>query len=82
MSPRDAAWLAWYMCAVSLMLTVLGLVLLVISRSPVGAPVYAGAPVFDYWLVNSVIAVSFSTVGGVVAPVSLPTTPWAGSSAQ
>ena len=56
MSLRDATWLAWYMCAVSLMLTVFGLVLLIVSQSPVGAPVYAGAPVFDYWLVNSVIA--------------------------
>jgi hypothetical protein len=52
----------------SLVLTVLGLLLLVVSQSPVGAPVYAGAPVFDYWLVNTVIAVSFSAVGAVIAP--------------
>ena len=56
------------MCVFSLVLTVLGLLLLVVSQSPVGAPVYAGAPVFDYWLVNSVIAVSFSAVGAVIAP--------------
>jgi hypothetical protein len=68
MHRRDDAWLAWYMCSVSLMLTVLGLLLLVVSRSPAGAPVYAGAPVFDYWLVNTVVAVSFSTVGGLIAP--------------
>jgi len=62
MSPREAAWLAWYLCAVSLMLTVLGLLFLVTSRF------HAGAPVFDYWLINTVIAVSFSTVGAVIAP--------------
>src|SRR5215216_1495422 len=64
MNPRTATWLAWYMCVVSLTLMTLGLVLLVLSRSPV----YADAPVFDYWLVNTVIAISFSTVGGVIAP--------------
>jgi hypothetical protein len=68
MHRREDAWLAWYMCSVSLMLTVLGLLLLVVSRSPAGAPVYAGAPVFDYWLVNTVVAISFSTVGGLIAP--------------
>src|SRR3712207_4116453 len=66
--PRVATWLAWSVCGLSLALTVLGLLLLVVSQSPVGAPVYAGAPVFDYWLVNTVIAVSFSAGGGVIAP--------------
>ena len=75
MSPREAAWLAWYMCTVSLMLTALGVALLVVSRSPTGAPVYAGAPVFDYWLVNAVVAVSFSTAGAVVAPRLPPHNP-------
>jgi hypothetical protein len=50
------------MCAGSLMLTVLGLLFLVTSRSRMGAPV------FDYWLINTVIAVSFSTVGAVITP--------------
>jgi hypothetical protein len=68
LSLRTAVWLAWTMCAVSLALTALGLLLLVVSRSTVGAPVYAGAPVFDYWLLNTVVAVSFSTVGAVIAP--------------
>jgi hypothetical protein len=75
MNRREAAWLASYMCAVSLMLTVLGLLFLFVSRSPVGAPVYAGASVYDFWLVNTVIAVSFSTVGGVVAPRLPPHNP-------
>src|SRR5215212_799341 len=68
LSPRATALLAWCLCAVSLMLTVLGLFLLVVSRSPVGVPVYAGAPVFDFWLVNTVVAISFSTVGAMITP--------------
>jgi hypothetical protein len=75
MSAREAAWLAWYLCAVSLTLTVLGLFLLVVSQSPAGAPVYAGAPVFDYWLENTVVVISFSTVGAVIAPRLPPRNP-------
>jgi hypothetical protein len=71
MNPRTATWLAWYMCVVSLTLMSLGLFLLVLSRSPV----YADAPVFDYWLVNTIVAVSFSTVGGVIAPRLPPRNP-------
>jgi hypothetical protein len=62
MSSRKAARLAWCMCAASLVLTVLGLLLLVTSQSRTGAPVY------DYWLVNTVIAIGFSTVGVVITP--------------
>jgi hypothetical protein len=75
MSAREAAWLAWYLCAVSLTLTVLGLFLLLVSRSPAGAPVYAGGPVFDYWLENTVVVISFSTVGAVIAPRLPPHNP-------
>jgi hypothetical protein len=53
-----------------LTLTVLGLFLLAVSRSTVGVPVYAGAPVYDYWLENTVIAISFSTVGTIIVPPS------------
>ena len=42
MSSSGAAWLAWYMCAVSLALAALGLFLLALSR--VALP---GAPVFE-----------------------------------
>src|SRR5215203_1018562 len=62
MNQRHDAWLAWCLCAVSLVLTVLGLLLLITSRSRMGAPVY------DYWLVNTVIAIGFSTVGAVITP--------------
>ncbi|MDP8946304.1 MAG: hypothetical protein M3N03_10310, partial [Actinomycetota bacterium] len=62
MSSRKAARLAWCMWAASLVLTVLGLLFLITSRSRTGAPVY------DYWLVNTVIAIGFSTVGAVITP--------------
>jgi hypothetical protein len=62
MNKRHDAWLAWYMCAVSLVLTVLGLLFLITSQFSTGAPVY------DYWLVNTVIAIGFSTVGVVITP--------------
>src|ERR671912_1427014 len=60
MNRRHDAWLAWCMCAVSLVLTGLGHLFLKTSRSRTGAPVY------DYWLVNTVIAIGFSTVGAVI----------------
>ena len=69
MSRREAAWLAWYMCAVSLALTVLGLLFLVTSQS------HTGAPAYDYWLVNTVVAISFSTVGGMIASRLPPQNP-------
>jgi len=50
------------MWAASLVLTVLGLLFLITSQSRTGAPVY------DYWLVNTVIAIGFSTVGAVITP--------------
>ena len=62
MNQRHDAWLARCMCAVSLVLTVLGLLFLITSRFRTGAPVY------DYWLVNTVIAIGFSTVGAVITP--------------
>jgi PAS domain S-box-containing protein len=75
LSPRATALLARSLCAVSLTLTVLGLFLLVVSRSPVGVPVYAGAPLYDYWLENTVIAISFSTVGAIITPRLPPQNP-------
>ena len=69
MSAQESAWLAWYMCAASLMMTALGLLLLIASQSRVSAPV------FDYWLLNTVIAVSFSPVGAIIAPRLPPRNP-------
>src|SRR5918992_1412266 len=62
MNQRHDAWLAWCLCAVSLVLTVLGLLLLMASRWRTGPPFY------DYWLVNTVIAFGFSTVGARIPP--------------
>jgi hypothetical protein len=61
MSMRAAAWLAWSLCALSLALTVLGLLLLVLCW------VRPGVNVFDYWVETTAIAVSFSTVGALIA---------------
>jgi hypothetical protein len=69
MSAKESAWLAWYMCAVSLTMAAFGLLLLLASRSGTGAPVY------DYWLLNTVIAVSFSPVGAIIAPRLPPRNP-------
>jgi hypothetical protein len=74
-SPRATALLAWCLCGISLTLTALGIFLLAVSQSPVGVPVYAGAPVYDYWLENTVIAISFSTVGAIVTPRLPPRNP-------
>jgi hypothetical protein len=60
-STHSAPWLAWSMCALSLALTALGLLLLVLGR------LRSGANIFDYWIETTAIAVSFSTVGAVIA---------------
>ncbi len=62
MGPKEAAWLAWYMCALSLMLTALGLVLLVLSRE------HHGVLIFEQWAEDAVVAIGFSTIGAFVAP--------------
>jgi hypothetical protein len=63
MRSSEATWLAWYMCALSLLFAALGLFLLVWSR--VALP---GAPVFEQWAEDAVVAVGFSTLGAIVAP--------------
>jgi hypothetical protein len=62
MSPKEAAWLSWYMCVLSLVLTALGLLLLVLGRE------HLGGLVFEQWAEDAVVAVGFSTIGAVVAP--------------
>jgi hypothetical protein len=61
MSHRTVTWLAWSLCGLSLMLTVLSLFLLMRSWS------YPNVHVFDFWVENTMVAVVFSTVGAVVA---------------
>jgi hypothetical protein len=60
LSHRTAAWLAWSMCALSLVLTTLSLLLLRLNLS------HPGVHIFDYWIENTVVAASFSTVGAVI----------------
>ncbi|MDQ4004642.1 MAG: hypothetical protein M3259_12550, partial [Actinomycetota bacterium] len=61
MSKRTATWLAWTMCALSLALTTLSLVLLYLNY-------HLGVRIYDYWLENTVFAVSFSIAGAIIAP--------------
>src|SRR5215213_5977585 len=61
MSRRAAARLAWSLCALSLALTVLSLLLLALNLS------HSVAHVYDYWLENTVLAVSFSILGAIIA---------------
>jgi hypothetical protein len=63
------AWLAWSMCALSLALTVLSLLLLVLSLS------YPGVHIFDHWVDSTLFAMGFSTVGAVIAPRTPPHNP-------
>jgi formate-dependent nitrite reductase membrane component NrfD len=63
-----AARLAWSMCAVSLTLTALSLLLLALNLS------HPGINVYDYWLENTFQAVSFSIIGAIVAS-RLPANP-------
>jgi len=61
MSTRAPAWLAWSVCALSLVLTALGLVFLALNRS------HPGVPVFDFAFRSTVIVASCSTVGVLIA---------------
>jgi hypothetical protein len=61
MSRRTAAWLAWSLCALSLALTALSLVLLALNLAHLDAHLY------DYWLEDTVLAVSLSIIGAIIA---------------
>ena len=69
-SPNKAAWLSWSVCAVSLALATVGLLLLVLSREA-----RASVPVVEEWAEDAVIAVGFSTLGAIVAPRFPPRNP-------
>src|ERR687893_356820 len=62
MGPKEAAWLAWTLCALSLGLAAFGLLLLVLGRE------HHDVPVFGQWAEDAVVAVGFSTLGAIVAP--------------
>jgi len=56
-----AAWLAWSLCALSLMLTALGLWLSNLNLD------HPGTPVYEPWLDNTLSALSYAPVGALVA---------------
>jgi hypothetical protein len=62
MSRRTAAWLAWSLCAHSLALTALSLLLLVLNLSRPDVPVYS------FWAENVLFSIGYSTVGAVIVP--------------
>jgi hypothetical protein len=66
---RTATWLAYSVCALSLALTVLSLVLL---RSNLSHPTL---PVYEFWVPNTLVALGFSPVGAFVAPHLPPKNP-------
>ena len=62
MSYRTATWLAWSLCALSVALTVLSLLLLALSLS------HPDIHLFDHWFDSTLAAICFATVGAVIAP--------------
>ena len=61
-SARAATWVAWSLCARSLGLTVLSLLLLTLTLFR------PGVTINYYWLETTVLAASYSPVGAIVAP--------------
>ena len=61
MSTRASVWLAWSVCALSLVLTVLGLLFLTLNRS------HPGTPVFEFAFRSTVIVASCSSLGVIIA---------------
>ena len=67
MSPRTAAWIAWSLCGLSLVLTALSLRLIALL-------LHSDAPIYYYWLETSMVSAGYSTVGAIVAS-RLPESP-------
>ena len=61
MSHPTAARVAWSLCALSLALTALGLLLLALNLS------HPSAYLYDFWLDNTIGAISFAPVGALIA---------------
>ena len=69
MSRRTASWLAWSMCATSLALTALSLLLLVLNMS------HPDVPIHPYWTMNTLLALGCSLVGAIIVPRISPQNP-------
>jgi hypothetical protein len=65
MSYRNATWFAWSLCALSVALTALSLLLLALSLA------HPDVDIFDHWFDSTLAAICFSTVGAVIAPRTL-----------
>jgi hypothetical protein len=61
MSRRTAAWFAWSLCALSLVLTGLGLLFHILNLSD------PSVPTFTYWVESTVMGVGATTVGAIIA---------------
>ena len=61
MSSRATTWLAWSLCALSLALTALSLLLLVLIFS------HPNTHIYDPWLDNTLTAISYAPVGALIA---------------
>jgi hypothetical protein len=68
MNARVATRLAWSLCAFSLVLTGLGVVLLVLNYSDPETDVYG------FWLENTILPINFSIIGAIIAS-RLPANP-------
>jgi hypothetical protein len=58
---RAVAWLAWSLCAFSLSLTALSILLLSVNLS------HPNTHIYDYWLENTIAALSYTPVGALIA---------------
>lgn len=70
LSPREATWIAWSLCALSLGLAALGLFLLVLSKEARPA-----VPVFEQWAEDAVVRWASRRSGPSSLSASLPETP-------
>ena len=66
MNHRTAAWLAWSLSALSLALTSVSVLLLASNIS------HPNTHIYDFWLENTVLPISFSIIGAILAS-RLPT---------
>ena len=61
MSTRVTTRLAWSLCALSLVMTILSVLLLALNYS------HPKTHVYGFWLENTVLPISFSIIGAVIA---------------
>ena len=66
MRSRDVTRLAWSLCALSLVLTVLSVLLLALNYT------HPRTHVYGFWPENTVLPISFSIIGAVIASRQSP----------